>query len=308
MLNLEDNSITQPPYKYSIILGYALTFVKHNGGNLSQIIFSGQLKKMRVVFDNPIKYYLEQDTSVLLNDYVGKSIRLEFQNRIECISCKKHIKKSYHQGYCFPCTQKLAACDFCVLSPDKCHYGNGTCRDPSWADDNCMIQHYLYLANTSGVKVGLTKHTQIPTRWIDQGAVQALKFLKTTSRYQAGMIEKVFSKTLSDRTAWQSMLKKEISTINLHEILDEMFIKHKSDLHKISREFSEPFEILHDEQVVNINYPYITEPIKIKSVKLDNESIISGRLQGIKGQYLLFEDKVINIRSHTGYFVKIEAI
>jgi hypothetical protein len=272
---------------------------------VSNIVFEGTLYKMKSIYDSPVKYYLSGEDDKPLNDYIGKHLEIEFLNSIECSGCKKEIKKSYQNGYCFPCTQKLAACDICILSPDRCHYSQGTCREPNWGQEHCMIPHYVYLSNTSGIKVGLTRHTQIPTRWIDQGAVQAKKIIKTFSRHQAGVIEKIFSKSLSDRTSWQSMLKKTIDGVDFEEIVSDILRNHKRDLHAISRSFSTPFEFLYDEDTLDIEYPYNIEPESFKSKKLDKEPLLSGTLLGIKGQYLIFDNMVINIRSHTGYKVSI---
>ena len=113
------------------------------------------------------------DVEVPLNQYLGSTLQLSFDGVINCIHCDRKTNKSFNQGYCYPCFKRLAQCDSCIVSPEKCHYHEGTCREPEWGETHCMIDHIVYLANTSGIKVGITRGTQVPTRWMDQGATQA---------------------------------------------------------------------------------------------------------------------------------------
>ncbi|MGL4475007.1 MAG: DUF2797 domain-containing protein, partial [Shewanella sp.] len=141
----------------------------------------GTLVKMRTHLDadNGVQYHLPVgDQSLHLNPVIGKTLTLNFSGQIFCCHCGKKTKKSYAQGHCYPCMQKLASCDMCIMKPETCHYDQGTCREPEWGQKNCYTPHYVYLANTSGLKVGITRHTQIPTRWLDQGATQGLPILK----------------------------------------------------------------------------------------------------------------------------------
>lgn len=251
-----------------------------------------------------VEYTIGDGDGTSLNELIGTTVIIKFTGKIECVGCGRNIKKTYQQGYCFPCTQKLAACDLCVLSPDRCHYDKGTCREPSWGEEHCMVPHYLYISNTSGLKVGLTRTSQIPTRWIDQGAIQALKFAKVKTRYHAGVIEKIFASTISDRTNWRNMLKKEVDRVDLKSTLQELLKEHSEqlDLHR------DVIEILEDESVVEIIYPYSEQPEKIKSIKLEKVLEFSSVLLGIKGQYMIFSDGVINMRSHSGLEVEMHII
>ena len=156
--------------------------------------YSGHLQKMQVALppgpEGPVTYQLPLDEQRLpLNGLLGESIRMTFTGEIHCIHCGRRSNKSFNQGYCYPCFSKLAQCDSCIVSPEKCHYFEGTCREPDWADSHCMVDHIVYLANSSGVKVGITRETQLPTRWIDQGAVQALPILRVKTRQQSGLVE-----------------------------------------------------------------------------------------------------------------------
>ncbi len=107
-----------------------------------------------------------------MNELIGKSIQLEFIGKIHCQSCGRETKKSFSQGYCYPCFQSLAECDLCVMSPERCHHHLGTCRDNDFAERFCMQQHHVYLANTTALKVGITRHENLPTRWLDQAPLK----------------------------------------------------------------------------------------------------------------------------------------
>jgi len=139
---------------------------------------TGNLEKMRVQHAAPVLYALPVgDKSVALNPLLGNKITLRYTGEINCIHCGRRTNKSFQQGYCYPCMQKLARCDICIVKPELCHFHKGTCREPEWGREHCMIQHIVYLAVSSGLKVGITRHTQVPTRWIDQGAVAAVPML-----------------------------------------------------------------------------------------------------------------------------------
>lgn len=168
----------------------------------------GTLSKLKSTLVEPIQYQLPVgDNLVSLNDYFGKPITLTFTGNIFCSNCGKKTKKSYSQGHCYVCMKKLASCDMCIMKPETCHFDQGTCREPKWGEENCMIPHYVYLANTSGLKVGITRHTQIPTRWIDQGATQALPIFKVQTRHQSGLVEVALAQFIADKTNWRNMLK-----------------------------------------------------------------------------------------------------
>jgi len=266
----------------------------------------GQLQKMSVMHSDPIQYHLPLAGSVLMNDYLGQKLTLKFTGLITCIACKRVIKKSYHQGHCFPCTQKLASCDFCILKPETCHFHNGTCREPEWGMANCFIPHIVYLANSSGIKVGITRETQIPTRWIDQGAVQALAIFRLKSRYQAGLLEVEIAKLIADKTDWRKMLRGENGVEDLKATRDYLFSHLAEKIQEIAGKFKfGEFEFLTAEQQKIFKYPVLEYPQQIKSLSFDKTPQISGILQGIKGQYLIFDCGVINIRSFTGYDVEI---
>ena len=170
--------------------------------------YAGHLQKMATNLSDRVEYQLPLDDVWLpLNNLLGSKISLQFVGEIHCTHCGRRSNKSFNQGYCYPCFKKLAQCDQCIVSPEKCHHHLGTCREPEWGDQFCMTDHIVYLANSSGAKVGITRASQLPTRWIDQGAVQALPILRVKTRYQSGRVEDILRQHVADKTNWRTMLK-----------------------------------------------------------------------------------------------------
>jgi len=267
----------------------------------------GNLRKMKVDLMDPVQYQLPlSDQLINLNDYLGKAVTLVYRGQINCIHCDRTIKKTFSQGYCYPCFIALAQCDLCIMKPETCHFEAGTCREPTWAEDFCFQPHYVYLANSSGIKVGITRETQIPIRWIDQGAVQALPIIKVQSRYISGLIEVIIAKHVSDKTSWQRMLKNQVEPVDLASKRDELLTECETEIVDIKTKMGDAtVEILDEAQAVDINYPVNSYPSKVKSLNFDKTPEVSGILQGIKGQYLLFDTGVINIRKFSGYEVEL---
>lgn len=265
-------------------------------------VYQGQLSKMQVKLDAPVSYSLVLgEVHLPLNDLLGKEIRLRFEGVINCIHCQRLTKKSFSQGHCYPCFKKLARCDTCILSPEKCHYDAGTCREPEWGEQFCMTDHIVYLANSSGIKVGITRASQLPTRWIDQGAIQALPILRVHSRYQSGLVEDVVRRHVSDKTNWRAMLKGDIAEVDLSARRTDLLHLCETELKEFSTQFGiQAFQRL-DVDVTNIEYPVIEHPAKVVSFNLDKTPEVSGRLMGIKGQYLILDSGVLNIRKFTAY-------
>ena len=273
------------------------------------ISVTGHLAKMQVELDQQVQYFLPlDDHREPLNALLGKQIRLEYLGDIHCTHCGKRSKKSFSQGYCYPCFTKLPQCDTCIMSPEKCHYEQGTCRDPSWGEEFCFTDHYVYLANSSGVKVGITRGSQIPTRWIDQGATQAMPIFRVKSRYQAGLIEDCLREHVADRTHWQKMLKGNSDAVDLEEIRDSIIAQSEQGISAIEQKFGLlAIQRLYHQQIVDINFPVLEFPEKVKSLNFDKQPVVEGVLQGIKGQYLILDTGVINIRKFTAYNVQFSA-
>lgn len=274
-----------------------------------QTFISAPLSKMTAQLDENgnVNYQLPMgEQSLALNPLLGKHLRLIFSGHIACKHCGKKTKKSYSQGYCFPCMQKLAQCDMCIMKPETCHFHLGTCREPEWGEANCFIPHYVYLANTSGLKVGITRQGQTPTRWIDQGATQALPIFKVQSRIQSGLVEVALAEFINDKTNWRAMLKGSNQPIDLVEQAQGLIDTISEKLASISVGLpSGSIERL-TQDAIDINYPVLEYPTKVLSFNFDKTPVVEGVLMGIKGQYLIFDTGVINIRKFSSYFVHAE--
>lgn len=269
---------------------------------------TGPLKKLTAQLDSQgnIEYQLPiGEQSIPLNELIGQHITLEHIGVINCSHCGKKTKKSYSQGFCFPCMQKLAQCDMCIMKPETCHHHLGTCREPEWGTKNCFVPHYVYLANSSGLKVGITRHTQIPTRWIDQGATQALPIFKVASRIQSGLVEIALSEFISDKTNWRVMLKGTPEKIDLISKAKELKAKISEKLADIKLQYGNDAVESLDSDVVEIHYPVQQYLEKISSFNFDKTPVVSGVLLGIKGQYLIFDKGVINMRKFASYHINI---
>ena len=267
----------------------------------------GCLDKMKTELGNPVTYRLPVgETGLELNSRIGQHLKFRYSGKIFCVHCHKKTAKSFNQGYCYPCFIRLAQCDMCIMKPETCHFAAGTCREPEWGLSFCFQPHVVYLANSSGVKVGITRKTQIPTRWIDQGAVQALPIFEAESRYVSGLVEVALAEHVSDKTSWQQMLKNHVVTLDLPALRDDLLTKCSDKLTGIRQEFGEhALNYLADEHSLDIHYPVLQYPSKVKSFNLDTNPEVSGVLQGIKGQYLIFDSGVINIRKFAGYEVEV---
>lgn len=268
----------------------------------------GNIKKMSTGLGPPAEYQLPiGDELFPMNQAIGKHVRLEYLGEIHCVSCGRKTSKSFGQGHCYPCFRDLAECDMCIMKPETCHFTAGTCRQPEWGEQHCMQPHYVYLANSSGVKVGITRGTQIPTRWIDQGASEALPVFKVQTRYQSGLIEVALKDHVSDRTDWRKMLKGRPEHIDLADVRDQLVKECAQTIEELKQEFGyEAIQYLDDEAQIDIDYPVDQYPEKIKSLNFDKQPTIEGLLLGIKGQYLILDTGVLNIRKFSGYNITIQ--
>lgn len=263
----------------------------------------GKILKMHTQLDAQglAHYQLPLDGQLLsMNPLVGKQIALKFSGEIYCIHTGKRIKKSFGQGFSYEAYMRLAQCDTCYMKPELCHFGQGTCREPEWGEKNCMIDTIVYVANTGEAKVGLTRHTQVPTRWIDQGAVEALAVAKLKTRKLAGEFENEIRRFLPDRTNWRKMLKNEIDHVDLSAIKEQIFHQCADILDDMEAEEEMA-------EVTKITYPVLRYPEKIISLDFEKTPSIEGTLIGIKGQYLIFDLGVINMRKYQGYRISISS-
>ena len=270
----------------------------------------GALSKMSTQLQQAVQYSLRLGEQELeLNALLGQGLRLEYLGAIHCSHCGRKTKKSFSQGYCYPCFSKLAQCDTCIMSPERCHYAAGTCREPAWGEQFCMTDHVVYLANSSGAKVGITRATQVPTRWIDQGATQALPIMRVATRQQSGLVEDVLRSQVTDRTNWRAMLKGEAPPLDLAQLAGDIFNACHDGITLLQERFGlQAIQPLNDVAVVDIAYPVLAYPAKVASFDLEKTPVVEGTLQGIKGQYLIFDTGVINIRKFTAYQLAVHQL
>lgn len=278
-----------------------------------QSLARGDLVKMRArppgAAPDPVSYRLPLgDAEIDMNALLGRRVALRFAGEIHCTACGRKTNKSFNQGYCYPCFQKLAQCDSCIMSPERCHFDAGTCREPEWGTRNCMIDHVVYLANSTGVKAGITRATQIPTRWIDQGAVQAVPFARTATRQQAGFVEVMLKEHVTDRTQWQRMLRGEPDAEDLPARRAELLDRCRGPLAELQQRFGlQAIQPAEDAAPLDFRYPVLEYPSKVKSLALEKLGEVEGDLLGIKGQYLILSSGVINVRKYTAHEVEVLA-
>ncbi len=261
--------------------------------------YQDNLLKMRTKATSPVSYYLKLNNNTLLvNDLIDKKINIRYQHKINCIACGAETKKSFHQGYCFSCFKTLPQTDVGILYPEKDRSHEGISRDMEWAKENMLVDHYVYLALTSNLKVGVTHAKQFQTRWIDQGASRAIRLAKTPYRKLAGDIEVFFKDYVSDKTKWQQMLLSPAPDIDLKT--------KKQDMTGLLPDEFKSYITVND-RIEQFVYPGQYDFYKITQINLDKEDEFSGKLIAIRGQYLIFENgKAFNVRKHNGYLVDFE--
>ncbi len=271
------------------------------------MLYTGNIRKMKTeLHDGYVRYQLplfdnlEPRELVDMNQFVGKDISLRFEHTINCVVTGQKIKKAFGEGMSYKAFMESPMAVPSIIRPELSRIHEGIAlRDKEWEEAHHNKPHIVYLSLTSGVKVGVTSERNVPYRWIDQGAVQAIILAETPYRQLAGLIEVELKDHVADKTNWRKMLKNEydesISLMDYKEVLSEVLPEEYYDF------------ISDDDEITEINYPVLHYPEKVKSMKLDKVPVIEKKLEGIKGQYLLFnDDTVINLRSHAGYRVSLE--
>ena len=269
---------------------------------------AGVIQKMHTKAASPVEYQLPIGEALVgLNALLGRELEIEFCGEIFCLSCGRKTNKSFNQGHCYPCLKRLAACDQCIIKPELCHFHEGTCREPEWGQAHCLQSHIVYLANSSGLKVGVTRATQVPTRWIDQGASQALPIFEVSERRIAGLLEVAIRTVVSDRTAWQRMLKGVPDPLDLVAERERLLGQADAAIGPVT-EAIDPGQVrlMEEASPVQIQYPVNQYPEKVTALNLDKTPRVAGRLLGIKGQYLILDSGVLNIRKFGGYRLTLE--
>ena len=264
--------------------------------------YTGVLRKMITEEGEVVKYWMNLDKQPVfeMDTLVGKEFRLAWTGNIYCINCAKPIQKTFGQGFCYQCFTDSPEAAPCIIRPELCEAHLGKGRDVEYEEKNHNQPHYIYLAQTSGIKVGVTRTLQMPTRWIDQGAWKAAVIAEVPYRQMAGLIEIELKQYLSDRTDWRKMLIDERDEDDLSEVCNELISFLPKDYQQYGAKTC---------NVREFKYPVIAYPKKIKSLKLEDRKELIGELVGIRGQYLYFKGgNVINIRKYSGYEVTAGAV
>ncbi len=261
--------------------------------------YDGVLTKMETEFGNPIQYYLVFESSFLnVNQLLDKHIKINFRG-FQCLNCSKK-KKIFRQGFCYDCFYSSPAVGDWIMRPElsTAHQGIAD-RDLDYESRVQLQPHVVYLALASDVKVGVTRKSQVPTRWIDQGACEAVSVVEVPNRYLAGITEVALKEYYVDKTNWRRMLQNERLTLDLLTEKTKVF-------DYLPDEVKPYFNPELDEHLV-LNYPVLEHPKKIHGLNLDKTNFYEGRLIGIRGQYLIFHDgTVLNIRGFEGYVVTLD--
>lgn len=253
---------------------------------------------MRSELAEPIRYFFRLgDNEIDMNALLGQHIRMQFDGQINCVACGKRTKTSFSQGFCYACLQTAPEASETVMRPELSKAQFGIARDMQWAEEHDLIDHIVYLAVSSELKVGVTRIHQIPTRWIDQGASQAIRLLQTPNRHIAGVVEVFLKKYFTDKTNWRDMLKNKVAeNFNLIEEKENALRLLPAELRQYRCE---------NDETVTLNYPVNEYPDKLNSLSFDKQAVVEGTLVGIKGQYLILSgNQVINIRKHNGYYIR----
>ena len=259
--------------------------------------YEGVLTKMQTEIGTPIQYYMVFESDFLhVNQLLDKELQIDFLG-FQCLNCKLD-KKIFRQGFCYDCFYAIPQAADWIMKPElsKAHLGIED-RDLEYEQSVQLKPHIVYLANSSNVKVGVTRKTQVPTRWIDQGAHEAIEIVEVPNRYLAGITEVALKAHVGDKTNWRTMLKNEVKDADLMEWRDKL----KAFIPEEAKEY-----FIDTNKETHLEFPVLSYPTKLKSLNLAKTPNYLGKLKGIKGQYLIFEDNtVFNVRSNEGTVVKI---
>ena len=255
-----------------------------------------------------VRYTLEVgDARIALAPLLGTQLRVESLRRTTCRHCGAVTPQRYGDGYCYRCFSTLARCDLCVVSPDRCHYAEGTCREPEWGQQFCMRPHAVYLANSGGAKVGIARLDNVPGRFIDQGAAEAMVVMTTATRQQAGFVEKAIGRHLSEQSDWRAIAAQTPIEIDLEALLKQLRRAAGAALEELDVRFPHQLKWIARPERLTFRYPTLGGVARLEQLKLDPERALGGALVGVRGPYLLFERGLFNVRAHGGEHVRIVA-
>ena len=266
--------------------------------------FSGNIRKMKSSLKDEVEYVLplynnlQKNHFVPMNQFIGSTINISFNGLINCVETGRKINKTYGEGMCYDAWKNSPMAVESIIRPELSRIHEGIAlRNENWERENHLQPHYVYLTKTGGIKVGVTRAINLPYRWIDQGAVEGLVIAETPYRQAAGLIEIALKQHISDKTNWRKMLTNDLVDDLLEDVRDQLLDKIPVDLK----------QYVVKKEMLKISFPVIEYPQKVASLKLNKIPEIEMKLMGIKGQYLIFEEgKVINLRSHTGYYINLK--
>ena len=261
------------------------------------MLYEGVLKKMRTEIGSPIQYFLVFENDFInMNQSLNKELKIDFI-KYQCLNCGED-RPIYRQGFCKSCFFETPLAGDWIMKPElsTAHLDKED-RDLEFEKKMQLQPHIVYLANSSSIKVGVTRKSQVPTRWIDQGAHEAIEIVEVPNRYLAGITEVALKEFVSDKTSWRKMLQNDIKDEDLVEWRNKL----KSSIPDEAIDY-----FLDDREETNLEFPVLQYPEKVKSLNLSKTPSYKGVLKGIKGQYLIFEDNtVFNVRGSEGYYVGI---
>ena len=265
----------------------------------------GPLRKLSFAQGKPIRYVLHAGGDLPLNPCLGQGLRVTWLGETRCEHCGTRTAKRYGGGYCYRCFKALARCDLCVVSPTRCHHHLGTCREPDWGETHCMVPHTVYLANSSGVKVGLTRGTTGVPRWIEQGAIQGLSIARAETRRAAGELEALLAERIPDKTDWRALVTGGARRADLAAVADGLPGRVRERAGQLSG-----VGWLEDREAVELEYPierYSRRPARLTLAE-GADRIVEGRLRGVIGQFLLFDHGAFHVAGHAGCTVRVETL
>ncbi|WP_026808538.1 DUF2797 domain-containing protein [Arenibacter latericius] len=260
--------------------------------------YQGVLKKMETEIGTPIQYYLVFEGDFLnVNQVLNKELKIQILG-YQCLNCGEE-RPIYRQGFCQSCFFDIPSAGDWIMRPElsTAHLGQED-RDLEYEKKVQLQPHIVYLANSSTIKVGVTRKTQVPTRWIDQGAHEAIEIVEVPNRYLAGITEVALKDHVADKTNWRKMLT--------NDVVDEDLAEMRNHLKQYIPEEALAYYIENNKET-HLEFPVLQYPTKVKSLNLTKTPNYQGALKGIKGQYLIFEDNtVFNIRSNEGTVISLE--
>lgn len=263
-------------------------------------LFSGIIKKMTATVnqENLVNYF---HNALDMNALIGKTLTLSYAGKTTCQGCGAIDVPLSNDGHCDTCCKTKAQTDICRVKPELCHYAAGTCREPSWGEANCHTAHTVYLSVTSGVKIGITRNKNLPQRWIDQGATQAMRLITVDQRLTAGLVETLIAQVMADKTNWRKMLTGE-TALDLQAVASEI-------APQIEQAMSLYGDVITRESAneTRLRYPVTAYPEKVgNGFNLEKTPTFTGKLIGIKGQYLIFDNGFLNWRKYIGYHISMQ--